>query len=316
MMAKTLTLAPMEGVVDAYMRDMLTRLYGLDLCVTEFIRVSQRLAPREYFLKYCPELLTGGKTASGVPVYVQLMGGEANVMAENAAYVTSELHAPGIDLNFGCPAKTVNKHMAGAALLQWPEKLYEITNSVHRALPADIPFSAKMRLGFKDKSLAIENAQALVSAGAQKLTIHARTKLEGYKPPAHWEWIAMIRESVDVPIVANGEVWTPEDAEKCLVVSGCEDLMIGRGAIARPSLAREIKGDGFADWPEVLGWLSEYCDMMLKAERAKWGEGRMKQWIKLLGRTYPEAKDLFSRIKTLKDPVLIQRAVHHEMVAV
>ncbi|WP_417831635.1 tRNA dihydrouridine synthase [Terasakiella sp.] len=305
----TITLAPMEGVVDVHMRDMMTRITGFDLCVTEFVRVSQSVAPREWYLKYCPELDQNSHTPSGTPVHVQLMGGEADVMAENAAFAAHDLGAIGIDLNFGCPAKTVNRHMAGAALLQWPEKLYEITSSVKSALNGAVPLSAKMRLGFEDKSLALENAQALASAGAEKLTVHARTKLEGYKAPAHWEWIARIREVVDIPVVANGEIWTPEDALKCREISGCEDIMIGRGAIARPSLAREIKGGEFAQWPEVLAWLQIYCSLMMDTKRPKWGEGRMKQWIKLLGRTYPEAKTLFDRVKTLKDPQMIYNLV-------
>jgi tRNA-dihydrouridine synthase C len=298
----TITLAPMEGVVDVYMRDILTQIGGFDLCVTEFVRVSQTLAPEDWFYKYCPELKTDGKTKTGVPVHVQLMGGEPEVMAINAAYVARELNAPGIDLNFGCPAKTVNRHMAGSVLLQWPEKLYDIAHAVKQALPDDVPFSAKMRLGYEDKSLAIDNAQNLVAAGVEKITVHARTKLEGYKAPAHWEWISRIREAVAVPVVANGEVWTPNDARQCLDISGCKDIMIGRGAIARPSLAREIKGGEFAQWPEMLGWLHIYCENMLDTKRPKWGEGRMKQWIKLLSRTYPEAKSLFDEIKLVKDP--------------
>jgi len=309
----TITLAPMEGVVDVHMRDMLTRITGFDLCVTEFVRVSQGVAPKDWYLKYCPELETEGRTKAGVPVHVQLMGGEAGVMGDNAAFVAHELGAIGIDLNFVCPAKTVNRHMAGAALLQWPEKLFEITSAVNKAIDGHIPLSAKMRLGFQDKTLAIENAKALQEAGAQKLTIHARTKLEGYKPPAHWEWIARIAAEIDIPVVANGEIWTPEDAQKCREVSGCHDIMIGRGAIARPSLAREINGGEFAQWPEVLGWLADYCSGMLDTKRPKWGEGRMKQWTKLLARTYPEAKTLFDQIKKMKDPVAIYNQVCAEL---
>jgi len=308
----TITLAPMEGVVDVHMRDMMTQITGYDLCVTEFVRVSQTLAPRDWFLKYCPEIENGCVTDHGVPVHLQLMGGEADVVAENAVFAVRELGVTGIDLNFGCPAKTVNRHMAGAALLQWPQKLYDITAATVKALDGAVPLSAKMRLGFEDKSLALENAQALAAAGAQKLTVHARTKLEGYKPPAHWEWIARIREAVDIPVVANGEIWTPEDGAKCREVSGCPDIMIGRGAIARPSLAREIKGGTFAHWPEVLGWLQDYCSKMIDTKRPKWGEGRMKQWIKLLGRTYPEAKTLFAEIKTLTDPQAIYMHVKRE----
>jgi len=308
----TITLAPMEGVVDVYMREMMTRISGYDLCVTEFVRVSQTRSPQEWFYKYCPELHHGCKTSTGVPVHVQIMGGEPEVVADNAAFVAS-LGAPAIDLNFGCPAKTVNRHHAGAALLQWPDEVYAITSAVRAALPKHIPLSAKMRLGFEDKTKALENAQAIEVAGAQKLTVHARTKLEGYKAPAHWEWIAKIREAVTIPLVANGEIWTPSDAKRCQAVSGCQDIMIGRGAIARPSLAREIKGGAFAEWPEILGWLQIYCEMMLAAKRAKWAEGRIKQWVKLLGRTYPEAQALFQKMRLEKDPTFLYAHVCTEL---
>ena len=138
------------------------------------------------------------------------------------------------------------------------------------------------------------------------------TKLEGYKAPAHWEWIARITDVIDIPVVANGEIWTPADAQQCREISTCDDIMIGRGAIARPTLAREIKGGEFAHWPEMAGWLRIYCETMLSTKRAKWGEGRMKQWIKLLGRTYPEAKELFMQIRTSKDPHEIYRVVCKE----
>lgn len=304
-----ITLAPMEGVADAPMREMLCGIGGFDLCVTEFVRVSQGLAPKEWFLKHCPELEKNNQTSTGVPVHVQLMGSEPSVMAENAAFLAEELGAVGIDLNFGCPAKIVNRHRAGAALLQFPETLYEITHAVKTALKGRVPLSAKMRLGYEDKSLFLENAKALEAAGAEKLTVHARTKLEGYKPPAHWHYIAPIRDALRIPVVANGEIWTVSDANACQQISTCDHIMIGRGAIARPSLAREIKGGLPAHWPEVLGWIESYGEMMLDTVRPKWGEGRIKQWVRLLGRTYPEAHVLFGDIKKIADPEEIVRRI-------
>ena len=103
-----LMLAPMEGVIDHTMRELLTSLGSVDRCVTEFVRVSDRLLPPRVFRRLCPELDRGGVTAAGVPVYVQLLGGQPGVVADNAARA-AELGAPGIDLNFGCPAKTVNR---------------------------------------------------------------------------------------------------------------------------------------------------------------------------------------------------------------
>ncbi|MGB1142639.1 MAG: tRNA-dihydrouridine synthase, partial [Halioglobus sp.] len=114
-----LLLAPMEGVVDYTMRELLTSLGGVDRCVTEFLRVSERLLPPRVFRRICPELEHGGQTSSGVPVYLQILGGDPVVVAENAAR-GAEMGAPGIDLNFDCPAKTVNRNKGGSVLLREP----------------------------------------------------------------------------------------------------------------------------------------------------------------------------------------------------
>jgi len=314
----TVTLAPMEGVVDPPMRELLTRVGGYDLCITEFIRVSSSQLPPKSFIAACPELNNSSRTKSGTPIHIQLMGGDPDIVAANA-FQAASLGAPGIDLNFGCPAKTVNRRDAGATLLQWPERLHRITRAVRNAVPDDIPVSAKMRLGFEDKSLALENAQAIEAAGAIKLTVHARTKLEGYRPPAHWEWLALIREVMNIQMIANGEIWSLGDYRRCLDISGCQDVMIGRGAIARPDLARLIQADNRGDylaplnWQEVLVLITDYHDiMMAKAgdkPRLKGIAGRLKQWIKLLGRSYPEARDLFAVIRPSHDPGEIRNKV-------
>ncbi|WP_206378146.1 tRNA dihydrouridine synthase [Sneathiella limimaris] len=302
-MKQTVTLAPMEGVVDQFMRDILTRVGGFDLCVSEFVRVSQELLPASVYYRYCPELLDGGKTAAGVPVHVQLMGGDASLLAESAEQVVA-LGAPGVDLNFGCPAKTVNRRDAGATLLQWPDRLNKIVSAVRKAVPDHIPVSAKMRLGFQDKSLYLDNAHAVEDGGAGKLTVHARTKLEGYKPPAHWEYLAPIREELKIRVIANGEIWTPDDFKACKSISGCEEFMIGRGAIARPSLAKEMKGeltDKF-QWSDVEALLIHYNQLLLEMKSDHRRAGRLKQWIKLLSRTYDPTGALFANIRKLQDP--------------
>ena len=309
----SMTLAPMEGVVDVYMRDILTRIGGFDLCVSEFVRVSNSVLPAAVYHKFCPELKNGGRTAAGVPVHVQLMGGEPQLLAENASVVAS-LGTLGVDLNFGCPAKTVNRRDAGASLLQFPHRLYDIVSAVRKAVPENIPVSAKMRLGFSDKSLYLENAQAIEEAGAMKLTVHARTKLEGYRAPAHWEYLAPIREALNIPVVANGEIWTPEDYLACKEVSGCTDFMIGRGAIARPSLALEIAKLDIEKfkWSEILVLLDQYHTLLGGMDGSLRRAGRLKQWIKLLARTYDPSAELFKMIRRLQDPVEIINSVKGE----
>lgn len=145
----TLLLAPMEGLLDFTLRDILTRVGGIDRCVSEFIRVSGTLLPHRVFTRVVPELLSGSCTPAGVPVRPQLMGSDVQCLAENAAKL-AELAPAGIDLNFGCPAKVVNRHGGGAALLDHPELLHAIVSAVRRAVPGHIPVSAKMRLGVRD----------------------------------------------------------------------------------------------------------------------------------------------------------------------
>ena len=187
-----LMLAPMEGVVDHTMRELLTSLGGIDRCVTEFVRVSEHLLPPRVFRRLCPELDNDGTTTSGVPVYVQLLGGQPQVLAENAARA-AELGAPGIDLNFGCPAKTVNRSDGGSIILREPQRVHDITAAVRAAVPADVPVTVKTRLGYEDQALFMDIVRGIDAAGATELTVHARTKRHGYRPPAYWEEIAAHR---------------------------------------------------------------------------------------------------------------------------
>ncbi|MBP0049042.1 tRNA-dihydrouridine synthase [Marinobacterium sp. AK62] len=312
-------LAPMEGVLDHILRDLLTRIPGIDLCVTEFIRVTDRLLPRSVFRRLAPELEQGSQTTSGVPVWVQLLGNDPAAMGENAVRA-SALGAPGIDLNFGCPAKTVNKSRGGAILLKDPEEVYQIAAGVRRALPAEVPLSGKMRLGFHDKSLAIENAQALEAAGVMRVTVHARTKVEGYRPPAYWEWIARIREAIAPPVIANGDIWTVEDLHRCREVSGCEDVMIGRGLIANPFLAlaaRDPERNCSAEqtWPEMLRMLSVYHQAVSERLEPRHVNGRTKQWLRMMQRHYPQAVALFEQVRAERDPEALKQVLQQASVA-
>jgi len=292
-------LAPMEGVVDHLMRDMLTHVGGFDQCVTEFVRIVDQKLPNKTFYKLCPELHNGGKTPNGVPVRVQLLGQHPQWLAENA-YTAIDLGSPGIDLNFGCPAKTVNKSKGGAVLLKETQALYNIVKAVRDAVPPEQPVSAKIRLGFEDKSLAVENAIAITEAGASELVVHARTKTEGYKPPAYWDWIEKIKQHTDIPLVANGEIWNAEDAKRCQLQSSCTNLMVGRGALAMPNLAKCIReGEPPMRWANVAALLIRYSGYEIYGDKGKYYPNRIKQWCGYLKRQYPEAEVLFNDIRRL-----------------
>jgi tRNA-dihydrouridine synthase C len=293
-------LAPMEGVVDHLMRDMLTRVGGFDLCVTEFIRVTQHLLSEKVFLKYCPELANGARTPAGVPVRIQLLGSDPYWLAQNAVEAV-KLGSPGIDLNFGCPAKTVNKSMGGAVLLKDTQRLYDIVKAVRDAVPQAYPVTAKIRLGYDDKSLAVDNAQAIAQAGATSLAVHARTKLEGYKPPAHWQWINKITQAISIPVVANGEIWNLQDALACQQRSNCTDLMIGRGALAMPNLARVIKQQQSPmEWQTLCELLLQYSGFEIYGDKGRYYPNRVKQWLKYIVIQYPQAQALFESIRVLR----------------
>lgn len=296
-----IVLAPMEGVVDHLMRDMLTQVGGFDLCVTEFIRVVATKLPDKVFYRMCPELHNNGLTSTGVKVKVQLLGQDPYWLAQNAQKAI-ELGSHGVDLNFGCPAKTVNKSKGGAVLLQYPETLYDIVKAVRDAVPPEHEVTAKVRLGYEDTSLAIENAQAIQSAGASSLVVHARTKTDGYKPPAYWPWIAKIKAQTTIPLIANGEIWSRQDALNCIEQSHTGDIMLGRGALAMPNLAASIKyGHTPYDWDEVKSLLVDYTGYEIYSEKGLYFPNRIKQWFTYLKRQYPEAQEMFMALRRLKD---------------
>ena len=304
-----LLLAPMEGLLDFVLRDVLTRVGGADRCVSEFIRITGSLLPDKVYLGIMPELRNGSKTLAGVPVRAQLLGSDPASMADNAANL-ARLGPEGIDLNFGCPAKVVNRHGGGASLLQDPAQIARVVESVRKAVPAHLPVSAKMRLGFNDRALMTECAHAMESGGACEIVVHARTKLDGYRPPAYWEEIPRIHEAVGVNVVANGEIWTVEEALRCREVSGCDDLMLGRGIVADPGLALAIRkalaqGTNTTavgiDWlvlvPQVQRFWHMVCEDLEPRQRA----GRLKQWLNLMRRRFPEAEIAFQELRTQTD---------------
>ncbi len=304
-----LILAPMEGVLDHLMRDLLTRINPYDLCVTEFVRVVDMRLPPRVFYRLCPELHQGCRTPTGTPVRIQLLGQEPDWLAENADQAC-RLGAEGIDLNFGCPAKTVNKHRGGAALLGDSEQLYRIARAVRAAVPAHLPVSAKIRLGQEERDSYLENSQALAEGGVSELAVHARSKKDGYRPPAYWPLVAEIKQALSIPVVVNGEIWNADQAIQAQQQSDCNDVMLGRGALALPNLAATIKTNAAPmSWQEVIALLLSYSALEVEGNKAVYYPNRIKQWLSYLKLYYPQAQDLFGHIRTLKHTDDIRRVL-------
>ena len=292
-------LAPMQGVLDPFVRQLLTEVNDYDLCITEFVRVVDQLLPEKVFYRLCPELKNQGFTSSGTPVRVQLLGQHPECLAENAIRAI-ELGSHGVDLNCGCPSKTVNGSNGGAALLKQPELIYRATQALRRAVPSEFPVSVKVRLGWDDISQAFEIADAVEQGGATEITVHGRTKADGYRSDRiNWKKIGEVRERLSIPVIANGEIWHWQDGQDCLSQTGCQDLMVGRGALNIPNLSHVLKSNAEKmPWYEIQKILQKYANVENEYDSGFYHVARIKQWLRYLNKEYDEANQVFDKIKT------------------
>ena len=304
-----LALAPMDGVTDWVYRDLLTSLQpgAISLCVSEFVRVTSEAVPAKVIRRHCPEVDQGGRTAAGVPVQVQLLGGQPKPMAETAARAV-QMGAYGIDINFGCPAKTVNRHDGGAALLKDPARMRAIVAAVRDAVPHGRPVSAKIRTGWDSDEHIEQLAEASELGGADWLTVHGRTRRDGYGPKARWATIGRARAATRFPVVANGDLRTPQDVVACQGQSGCRAFMIGRGSMGRPVLFAALRGaspagaEGSLSEAQHIELLHDYVGRMLRSGTPpRSALGHLKHWLRLGGQCYPPLQDLFERVKRVRE---------------
>ncbi|MEC5341051.1 tRNA dihydrouridine(16) synthase DusC [Brenneria populi] len=303
-------LAPMEGVLDSLVRELLTEVNDYDLCITEFLRVVDRRLPVKSFYRLCPELRHASRTPSGTPVRVQLLGQYPQWLAENA-YRAVELGSYGVDLNCGCPSKLVNGSGGGATLLKDPELIYQGAKAMREAVPAHLPVTVKVRLGWDSPARQFEIADAAQQAGATELTVHGRTKEDGYRAERiNWLAIGEIRRRLAIPVIANGEIWDWQSAQACLAATGCDAIMIGRGALNVPNLSRVIKyHEPRMPWAEVAALLRKYVRLEKQGDTGLYHVARIKQWLGYLRKEYREAASLFSEIRALKTSADIARAI-------
>jgi tRNA-dihydrouridine synthase C len=306
MKIKRIILAPMEGVLDYQVRQILTEINHLDYCVTEFIRVTHHKLSNRTFYRLCPELHNNGKTKSGTPVRVQILGQSPEWMAENAVKAI-ELGSYGIDINFGCPAKTVVGSHGGAYLLQHPDQIFTIVNQVRTAIGKNPILSVKIRLGWHDKSHCYEIANAIEHAGANEIAIHGRTKTEGYQADKiDWLTIGKIKQKLTIPVIANGEIFSIEDAQNCITQSQTNDIMLGRGILNIPNLANKIRyKHSSLNWSEVIKILLRYATTSIDEVKPLYHSARIKQWLAYLRQHYPEASELLPEIRQLKSQIEI-----------
>lgn len=307
-------LAPMQGVLDAFMREILTRINQYDLCITEFVRVVDTRLPEKTYYRLCPELKQGGYTSSGTPVRVQLLGQHAPWLAENAERAIA-LGSQGIDFNCGCPSKTVNGSQGGASLLKCPENIYHATKAIREAIGKDTTLSVKVRLGWDNTDYAFDIADAVQQGGADEITIHGRTKVDGYRSDKiNWQKIGEVRSKLTIPVIANGEIFNFQQAQACQQITGCYDVMVARGALSLPNLSLVIKNNAqVLPWAGVLSLLQHYAQVENQYDSGFYHVARIKQWLRYLNKQYSEADGLFHKMKTCHSRQALQDILLKEM---
>jgi len=225
-------LAPMEDVTDRAFRQ-LCKQHGADIVYTEFISAEA--------LRRGAEKTVRKLRADEIerPLAVQIFGSTVESMIE-AAVIAEEFRPDYLDINFGCPTKKVAGKGAGAALLREPEKMTLIAEAVVKAV--SIPVTAKTRIGWDRESInIIDVLHRLEGAGIQALAVHGRTRSEMYKGRADWNWIREVKEHACIPIIANGDIWSAEDAVRMFDETGADGVMIGRGSIGNPFIFAAAK---------------------------------------------------------------------------
>lgn len=289
----------MQGVLDPFVRNLLTSVNEYDLCISEFVRVVDQKLPKKAFYRLAPELYQGGLTDSGTPVRVQILGQHPQWLAENAA-LAIELGSHGVDLNCGCPSKTVNGSNGGASLLKDPDLIYRATKAMREAVSNEQIVSVKVRLGWDSAEQCFEIADAVQQGGANEITVHGRTKSDGYRAERiNWQAIGEIQKRLTIPVIANGEIWDFESAKNCQEMTACNTLMIGRGALNTPNLSKVVKyNQPKMAWNEVLQLLFKYVQMENQFDTGFYHVARIKQWLRYLDKEYPQAVELFDILKT------------------
>ncbi|MEQ1407859.1 tRNA dihydrouridine synthase DusB [Neorhizobium sp. Rsf11] len=246
-------LAPMSGVTDLPFRQLAWR-FGAGLVVTEMVASRELVMNRG-------ESWARLKGAGISPHMVQLAGREAHWMAE-AAKIAADNGADIIDINMGCPAKKVTGGYSGSALMRDPDHALSLVEATVNAVK--VPVTLKMRLGWDENSInAPEIARRAEEAGVRLVTIHGRTRMQFYEGRADWDAIRLVRDAVSIPLIANGDVESPEDAAEILERSGADAVMVGRGAQGRPWHVGWLAGHAPPQQDGVAGLVIEHYEAML-----------------------------------------------------
>lgn len=290
-------MAPLSGITDLPFRTIM-REHGLSFAFTEMLAIKPlltRMAKSWSYLRTTP---------ADQPLGTQIVGSDPAMMAEAAAILEATGIFSLIDINFGCPARKVVSKGEGSALLKEPRRIEKIVSSVVKK--TSLPVSAKMRIGWSVNTLnAVDVARRIEGAGACAVTVHGRTKDRGYGGPVNYDAIRAVKEALHIPVIGNGNIFSAGDAQQMFAQTGCDMVMIARGALGNPWIFKEIQEgrpqSDAADMTTVKRTLLRHAEYMFDF----YGEKKAITLLRKIGCWYFKGfgnkshyKDRMSRIKT------------------
>lgn len=223
--------SPLSGVTDLVFRRLVRRYAPESMMYTEMVNATGL-----HYVKELPQIMEVDNNER--PISIQLFDCRPDFLAE-AAQMAVEEGADTVDINMGCPVNKITKNGGGSSLLRQPELAGEIVSKVVKAVP--VPVTVKTRIGWNNQEINIlEFAKRMEDAGAQMLTLHGRTRSQGYNGPARWEWIGKVKEILSIPVIANGDIFSVDAAIRCLEETGADGVMCSRGTLGYPFLVGEI----------------------------------------------------------------------------
>ena len=274
-----IVLAPMAGISNSAYRRIVKEL-GCGLVVTEMVSDKAIV----YGSKKTIDMLY--MTESERPISQQIFGSDVDSFVEAAKFIYKHMKPDIIDINMGCPVpKIAIRSKAGSALMKDITKVYDIVSSVSKAIP--IPVTVKIRSGWDSNSInAVEVAKTCEKAGAKAITVHPRTRAQGYSGLSDWNIIKQVKEAVKIPVIGNGDIKSCYDAERMLEETGCDAVMIGRGVLGNPWLIKECvdyleKGikPSEVSLEEKIKMIEKHLDYLLEFQPAKVALLQMRSYV-------------------------------------
>ncbi|MBR8835219.1 MAG: tRNA dihydrouridine synthase DusB [Stigonema ocellatum SAG 48.90 = DSM 106950] len=233
--------SPLSGVTDMVFRRLVRRYAPESMMYTEMVNATGL-----HYVKNLPKIMEVDPNER--PISIQLFDCRPDFLAEAAVKAVAE-GADTVDINMGCPVNKITKNGGGSSLLRQPEVAEAIVREVVKSV--DVPVTVKTRIGWNDREIIIlDFAKRMQDAGAKMITVHGRTRAQGYNGNARWEWIARVKEVLSIPVIANGDIFSVEAAVKCLEQTGADGVMCSRGTLGYPFLVGEI--DHFLKTGEIL----------------------------------------------------------------